>query len=357
MRRYAWRMRFLIYGVSGYTGELIAREAVARGHRPILAARRAESIAALAQELSLEARAFALDEPGALDAGLLGVSAVMHCAGPFSRTSRPMVDACLRARLAYLDITGEVEVFEGLHARDAEARGTGVLLLPGVGFDVVPSDCLAAHLKSRLPSATRLTLAFKAGGRPSRGTATTVVENLHRGGLVRQSGKLVPIAPGSRTRAFDFGRGPRPAVCIPWGDVSTAYHSTGIPDVEVYMAAPLSLRVGLRLAGPLRALLRTGAVRGFLRRRVQAGPPGPNAEQRARGSSIIVGQVEDAQGRRARARLRGPEGYAFTVATAVRAVERVLAEPGRTGFTTPSLAFGPDFVLDVPGVAREDLPS
>lgn len=350
-------LRFLIYGANGYTGELIAREAAARGHRPILAARRAESIAALARELNLETRVFALDEPRAVDDGLAGVSAVMHCAGPFSRTSRPMVDACLRARVAYLDVTGEVEVFETLFARAEEARQAGVLLLPGVGFDVVPSDCLAAHLKARLPSATHLTLAFKAAGRPSRGTATTVVENLHRGGLVRRDGRLLAIAPGSRTRAFDFGRGPRPAVCIPWGDVSTAYHSTGIPNVEVYMAAPASLRLGLRLAGPLRGLLRTDVVRGFLRRRVQAGPAGPSAEQRAHGSSIVVGEAADAQGRRVRARLRGPEGYAFTVATALRALERVLHGPARVGFATPSLAFGADFVLDVPGVVREDLPS
>ncbi len=350
-------MSFLIYGANGYTGELAAREAVARGHRPILAGRRAQALAGLAGELGLEARAFALDEPGALDAGLAGVQAVLHCAGPFSRTSRPMVEACLRTRVAYLDVTGEVEVFEALFARDAEARHAGVALRPGVGFDVVPSDCLAAHLKRRLPSATRLTLAFHTTGRPSRGTATTIVENLHRGGLVRQGGKLLPIAPGSRTRTVDFGRGPRGAVCIPWGDVSTAYHSTGIPNVEVYVAASRLVRLSLRLAGPLRSLLRTRAVRDFLLRRVRSGPPGPDAAERARGRSIVVGVVEDDAGRRAQARLRGPEGYAFTVATAVRAVERTLADAGRVGCATPSLAFGPDFVLDVPGVVREDLPA
>jgi short subunit dehydrogenase-like uncharacterized protein len=348
---------FLIYGASGYTGELIAREAASRGQRPILAGRSPETISPLAAELGLEARVFGLDDARALDRGLLGVALVLHCAGPFSRTSRPMVDACLRARAAYLDITGEIEVFEGLFARDAEARRAGVLLLPGVGFDVVPSDGLAAHLKRRLPTATRLTLAFKAVGRPSRGTATTAVLNLHRGDMVRRAGRLIPLAPGARTRSFDFGRGPRPAVGIPWGDTSTAYHSTGIGDVEVYMAAPASVRWGLRLAGPLRGLLRRASVRGWLERRVRAGPPGPSAEQRASGQSIVVGEVEDEQGRRARARLRGPEAYALTVLTALLAAERVLAQPGRAGFATPSLAFGPDFALEVPGVTREDLPA
>jgi short subunit dehydrogenase-like uncharacterized protein len=348
---------FLVYGANGYTGELIAREAVARGQRPILAGRNGAAVETLARELGLEARVFGLDDAAGLERGLGGVQAVMHGAGPFSRTSRPMAAACLRARAAYLDITGEVEVFEGLHAQDAEARRAGVLLLPGVGFDVVPTDGLAAHLKRRLPTATRLTLAFMAGGRPSRGTATTVVINLHKGGLVRRGGRLTPIAPGSRVRSFDFGRGPRDAVCIPWGDVSTAYHSTGIGDVEVYTVVPPAVRLALRLAGPLRGLLGTKAVRGLLERRVRAGPAGPDAEARAGGRSVVVGEVEDPEGRRARARLLGPEGYTFTVATAVRAVERVLAEPGRAGFATPSLAFGPDFALEVPGVTREDLPA
>ncbi len=345
----------LIYGANGYTGELIAREAVVRDLRPVLAGRNAAAVEALARELGLEARAFGLEDAAALDAGLQGARAVVHCAGPFSRTSRAMADACVRGGLAYLDITGECAVFEALAARDAEARRAGATLLPGVGFDVVPSDCLAAHLARRLPSAARLTLAFRTTGAPSRGTATTIVENLHRGGLVRRGGALVPVPLGWRTRVFDFGRGPTPAVTIPWGDVSTAYHSTGIPDVTVYVAAPLSLRLGLVALRPLRGLLRTRAVRGVLTRRVRAGAPGPSPDERARGASIVVGEVEDAQGRRARARLRGPEGYTFTARAAVRAAEHVRAGRCGAGFLTPSRAVSPDFALEVPGVAREDL--
>src|SRR5262245_54603425 len=172
----------LIYGANGYTGSLIAREAVARGQRPVLAGRKAPALGALADERGREPRVFALDDPAAVSAGFRGVRAVLHCAGPFARTSRPMADACLRERVHYLDITGEVAVFEALAARDAEAKAAGVLLLPGVGFDVVPSDCLAAHLKRRLPAATSLALGFSSRGRVSRGTATTVAENLGGGG-------------------------------------------------------------------------------------------------------------------------------------------------------------------------------
>src|SRR3712207_3296995 len=145
-----------------------------------------------------------------------------------------MAEACLSAGVHYLDITGEIGVFEALAARDAQARAAGVMLMPGVGFDVVPTDCLAAHLKRRLPSATRLALGFEAAGRLSRGTARTVIENLGAGGLVRQGGELKRVPAAWRTRVIDFGAGPRTAMTIPWGGVVTAYHSTGIPTIEVY---------------------------------------------------------------------------------------------------------------------------
>jgi short subunit dehydrogenase-like uncharacterized protein len=346
----------LIYGVTGYTGELVAREAVARGLRPVLAGRKRDAVGTLAAELGCPARTFALDVPAALDAALDGVDVVLHCAGPFARTAPPMVDACLRTHTHYLDITGEVTVFEALAARDGAAKAAGVMLLPGAGFDVVPSDCLAAHLKRRLPSATALTLAFMGLGGVSRGTATTMVENLDKGGLVRRGGRLKPVPAGFKTRAIDFGRGPRPAVTIPWGDVSTAYHSTGIPNVEVYMAAPLALRAFLRLSRPFARTLGSATLQSFLKRRIAARPPGPTAEARARGRAVLWGEVCDPGGRRAAARLVTPEGYTLTASASVAIAEQVLAGRARAGYATPSSAYGPDFALGLPGVAREDLP-
>ncbi len=345
---------FLIYGASGYTGALVAREAARRGLRPVLAGR-GPAVRTLADELGLEARLFPLDDPAALRRGLDGQALVLHCAGPFFHTSAPMAAACVEAGVHYLDITGEVAVFESLFARRRPASQAGVVLLPGVGFDVVPSDCLAAHLKRRLPGATRLELALLALGRLSRGTATTMVENLHRGGLVRRGGILTAVPAGHATRQVDFGRGPRTVVSIPWGDVSTAFHSTGIPDVTVYAAMAGGQRLALSVLRPLRPLLGTRAVQSFLKRRVQAGPPGPSDEERARGRSLVWGQARDDSGASVTTRLEGPEGYAFTVLTALLAVERVLAGQVEPGFQTPSLAFGPDFVLEIAGVTRSDL--
>jgi short subunit dehydrogenase-like uncharacterized protein len=345
---------FLIYGANGYTGSLIAREAVARGLRPVLAGRNADSLTTLANDLGLECRVFALDDPGQIAKGICDRQVVLHCAGPFAHTYRPMSDACMQARVHYLDITGEITVFEGLTARSAAAKAAGVMLLPGVGFDVVPSDCIASHLKRRLPSATHLALGFLSLGPVSRGTAATMAENVHRGGLVRQDGVLRRVPTAWKTRVIDFGTGPVKAITIPWGDVSTAYHSTGIPNIEVYMAATLSMRLAARASRPFGWLLGSQLVQGLLRRRISGGPPGPTAEERVRSFSYLWGEAANEAGQSVVSRLRGPEGYTLTAQAALDIVERVLAGNAPTGFQTPSTAFGCDFVLGLGGVVRSD---
>jgi short subunit dehydrogenase-like uncharacterized protein len=226
--------------------------------------------------------------------------------------------------------------------------------MPGAGFAVVPSDCLAAHLHRRRPGAKRLTLAVQGIGRSSRGTATTITENLHRGGAVRRGGVLTGVPAAWRTRDIDFGQGPTLAVTIPWGDVSTAYRSTGIGDIEVYMAVSRWQLRMMRLSRSLGWALGSSPVQQFLKRRIQAGPPGPSDAERASGKTYLWGEVEDGQGRRAVSRLRGPEGYTFTMLTALAAMTRVMNGDAPAGYQTPSLAYGPDFVLEMPGVERVD---
>src|SRR5262245_22595391 len=218
--------QWLLYGANGYTGELAAREAKRRGLAPILAGRDAEAVERLASELGLPWRSFPLDDPATLRANLADVAAVLHCAGPFVRTSAPMVHACLAAKVHYLDITGEIAVFEAVLSRaSAEAaRQAGVALLPGVGFDVVPSDCLAARLAAALPGAVALDLAFAAeGGGWSRGTLKTVIESLPATGALRRNGRIVPVPVAADVRRIDFSDRPRWTMTIPWGDVATAY--------------------------------------------------------------------------------------------------------------------------------------
>lgn len=344
---------WLLYGANGYTGELLARRAVAEGLRPILAGRSAEAVGRLAGELGLEARVFGLDDPAAIDRGLAGVAAVLHAAGPFSRTSAPMVAGCLRAGAHYLDITGEIPVFEACRAEDAAARARGVVLLPGVGFDVVPSDCLAKALAEALPGAVRLELVIYALGELSRGTAKTMVEHLGEGAAVRKEGRLVPIAPGSRTRTIRIGGREREAVAVPWGDLATAYASTGIGDITTYMTFPRRQIKAMRLLGLLGPLLRRKAVIRALQAIIDRRLTGPGEHVRETGSTEIWGRVEAADGRAVEGRVRAPEGYKTTVVAALASVRKILTEDIRPGFHTPATAFGSGFVASLPGCALE----
>ncbi|REJ76779.1 MAG: saccharopine dehydrogenase [Acidobacteria bacterium] len=341
--------RLMIYGAYGYSGELIAREAVARGLEPILAGRRPEPLDALAHELGCESRPFQLDTGPIVERRLEDVAVVLHCAGPFSTTFRPMVEGCLAARTHYLDITGEIDVLESLARRDAAAREAGVVLLPAVGFDVVPTDCLAVFLAEQLPDADRLEIAIQALGRLSRGTTRTMIENLGRPGRVRRGGALVDAALLEHTRRVDFGDGERDCVAIPWGDLATAYRSTGIGDITVYAAMSGRQRFGLRLASWFGWLLGSRPVQAFLKSRVD--PGGPSEQQRSAGRSTVWARVERQDGEAREALLTGPEGYAWTTRLAVDAAERVLAAHRAgdgslaTGFQTPGKLFGADFVL------------
>lgn len=346
---------FLLYGANGYTGNLITKLAVESGLRPILGGRNCEKVKPLADQLGLEYRAFSLDDDAAIDSALADVPIVLHCAGPFSRTSSPMVAGCLRTKTHYLDITGEVAVFEAIASHNSEAKAAGVMLLPGVGFDVVPSDCLAAHLKARLPSATKLALGFQALGRLSRGTATTMVEAQNQKGLVRRGGVLTPVPAAWQTRLIDFGQGATEAVTIPWGDVSTAYYSTGIPDIEVYAAFPAATRIGMVATRYLGWLLGLPPVQDLQKTLIQNQPPGPTEAERAQGKSLLWGEVTDNSVNRLVSRLQCPEGYTLTALTAVAIVQKVLAGQFSVGFQTPSLVYGADFILEFEGVVRQDL--
>lgn len=334
---------FLIYGANGYTGELITRMAVERGMRPIVAGRNEAAIKALAEKHGLEHRVFSLEETEKLDAALNEVAMVLHCAGPFSLTSRQMGEACLRTGTHYTDITGEIAVFEACAAADQKAKDAGIMVMPGVGFDVVPSDCLARRLKDRLPSATNLMLAFYGKGRISHGTQATMTMNIDKGGAIRRDGKIKPVPAAWRTREIDFGEGVvKLGVTIPWGDVSTAFYSTGIPNIEVYTVAPLSALKLMKLSRFIGPLLATGPVQRYLQGKIP--PGGPSDEERARGKTLLWGEASDDAGNRIEERLTVPEGYTTTALTALEITRRILAGDLKPGFQTPSMAYGPGLI-------------
>ena len=345
--------QFLIYGANGYTGELIAREAAKRGLKPILGGRSQKKVEPLAKELGLVCRTFSLEDKKSLEYTLKEVDFVIHCAGPFSLTSEGMVEACIRLGKHYLDITGEIAVFEAMAARNEEAKKAAMMIMPGVGFDVVPSDCLALHLKDRMPDANDLTLAFYGLGRISHGTQTTMTMNIGNGGAIRKDGKIVSVPAAFQTQEIDFGEVKKTGVTIPWGDVSTAYHSTGIPNIKVFAVIPEKQIKLLKLSRYIGWLLATAPLQSILRSQIPEG--GPSEEEREKGKTLLWGKATNAQGNSVESRLQGPEGYKFTMLTALNIAEKILAGNFKTGFQTPAKCYGADLVLEIEGVKRQDV--
>lgn len=350
--------KLLIYGATGYTGRLAVAEAIRSGLRHVAAGRDPEKLAALASATAaahgLETRTFGLDDPAALAGALEDVSVVLHCAGPFSRTALPMYDACLSTGTHYLDITGEVDVFEALAARGGEAAAAGIMVLPGVGFDVVPSDCLIADLAARHPGGRNLRLGLAARSGASRGTMRTVAQAIGQF-RIRCDGAIATVRPGQLRHAFDFGCPPDAALIGVLGDVSTAFHSTGIPNIETYLQATRSftrLTRILRGFGPLLAA-RTG--QALLNRLLDRGPEGPSESARRTAHGILVAEIEDAEGRRAAARVRTPDPYGFTATVAVAIAARALAGDIKPGYQTPSSAYGADLLREFDDVTWEVL--
>jgi short subunit dehydrogenase-like uncharacterized protein len=346
---------FLLYGATGYTGRLIARRAITKGMRPVVAGRNPATVHRLAAELGVEGRAFGLDDRDSLDRALRSVAVALHCAGPFAGTWRPMVEACLRTGRQYLDLTGEVAVHEGIAGLDGAARAAGVTLLPGVGFDLAPTDCLAAHVKERLPTATRLAVAVghapwrDRGGRLrqatlTRGTLRSALDGMLTRGLVRRGGALVEVAPAAWGRWIRVGGDEGPAcsgALFPLGELTALHRSTGIPDIDAYVVLPPVGVMALRRLGWLAPRLR--GVERLL-------PEGPSEAELERGESVAWVEAVDPAGRRAEAWLHAPNAYALTAEVSLAAVTRAIAGDAPAGYQTPSTAFGARFCLDLPGV-------
>lgn len=339
---------WLIYGANGYTGRLIAAEATARGMNPLIAGRNARDIKKLADRLGCSCHVFTLTDIDEIVHQLSGMSAMLNCAGPFSKTAPLLMEACLRTKAHYLDITGEIDIIETAAGLDGRAREAGIAVIPAVGFDVVPSDCLAAILAEKLPTASHLVLAFTAGGAISPGTAKTLLEVMPGGGRARIEGVIRRVPADWKRRLIRFASGMKEAVTIPWGDVASAYYSTGIGNIETFLAASPTLMRQSQWLRRFAWALQWGAFRRLAQRWIDWSISGPSIEERAAARAELWGQVSDGAGNAVEATLETPDGYTLTVYSALAAVERVLAGNVPTGFSTPSKAFGKDFILTLP---------
>ncbi len=347
------KKEIIIYGAYGYTGELIVRRCQELGIRPLLSGRNEGKLKPVADKYGMSYQVADLNSAD-LDKLLKGSKVVIHAAGPFIHTSKPMVEACVRNGVHYTDITGEIAVFAQARKYDEQAKLAGVMLLPGTGFDIVPSDCLAAHLKTRMADADDLVLSFYGTGRASRGTSLTVVEGLGMGGTIRKDGKLKQVEDAHDVKRFDFGPINMTAVTIPWGDVYTAFFSTGIPNIKVYMGLPEKVINGMKWGKYFGWLMRSEFVKSRARAKIVAGKPGPSDTAREKATTYLVGTVKDKSGKSLTSTIQTQEGYTLTAMTAVAIANKIANGNFKTGWQTPSLAYGKDIICEVSGAEFVD---
>lgn len=343
--------KILIYGVTGFMGELILERAVAEGHarRLFAGGRNPAGTAREAGDYGVEARVFDLDDLDRIVESLEDVDVVLNCAGPFSRTATPLVMACLRSRTHYLDLAGEVDEHLALEARDDEARQAGVILMPGVGFGIVPTEAAAVLACQQLDSPRRVVIAYRTVGEPSRGTLDTVMKSIHKDGVRRMGGVLVPVPPGSDVFRVKSPKVEFKAVLNPWrADLVSVFHSTGVPTITTYSTFPGAARLMMKAPG----VMEWGFVQNALDNMIAKSSRGPTDAQMDAGSTtcVAVAYAEDQQSVVA---IRGPDAYRFTAMTAVECALRV-AESDAVGFCTPAQVCGTDYLFELEGVQRLD---
>jgi short subunit dehydrogenase-like uncharacterized protein len=345
----------LVYGATGYTAGLLLDVALKRGMRPVLAGRDRARVAALAARLGLDFRIADLSELSQLGDALRGIRVVLNAAGPFAHTADPMIRACLQAGSHYLDISGELDALEIAAGHDAAARARGIMILPGVGFDVVPSDCLCAHVWRRTARPAVLRIAVSGLELMSPGSSATLISELGRATRVRSAGQLREIPPGSSIRWFDFGNGSRPCGAVSWGDLTTARYTTGIENIETYFELTPAVSAMLQSSRYGSWLFRLPGVRESLAQQARAWAPEPTASERASRRAAIVAEIEETDGRRSVSRLLTPEAYTMTAQLGVEVARRVLRGDVEAGFQTPGRLFGPRFILGFDNVGLTDV--
>lgn len=342
---------FLLYGANGYTGRLIAAYASAYGLVPLLAGRNGAALAALAEATGFDHRVIDLSDGKALDAAVQQCRMVVHAAGPFKDTLESMILSCLRMKKHYIDINGDISCFEQIKSYDRAAKERGIMLLPGAGFDVVPTDSMALLIKQALPDANRLRIAFASlGSSLSHGTAMTMSGKLGEGGMVRKDGVIIRRPLGEHGMEIDFGGEKHFVMSIPWGDISTAWHTTGIPDIETFTAvSPFVYRV-MKCQWLFNWLLRTDMVRKMIRKKIDKNPSGPDAVMRSKARSLVWVEAANRNGATASVTMSGPEVYDLTAHAALLIAQRILSGSFQPGYQTPAGCYGTELVKQIPGV-------
>ena len=341
---------WMLYGCTGYSGKLIAQEAHRRGLKPILAGRYASNTKTLAYELGLPYRVFDLSDPLKIKEGIENCFMLFNAAGPFSATGIAMLKACISTKTHYLSLAGDVPILQELHEYHGRAQKADIVLGVGLGFDVIPTDCIAAVLKEAMPDATHLTLGFDGMKTMSAGSTKEFLESLAEPFWARRNGKLVPFKMQSKKQRF--GDEEKLAMTLVWGDAVSAFYSTGIPNIDIYVPASRTVVAVMRALYILRPLFQSPVVRHWLNNLIDKWVDGPTDWARRSGVTNLFGEVQNSQGKRERVTLKTASEYELTYLGALHDIEHVLKHTPPGGYYTPSQLLGARATEEIDGSTK-----
>jgi short subunit dehydrogenase-like uncharacterized protein len=332
------KSKILIYGAGGYVGQLFINALANTHYTIVLGARKAF-------KTTLPLEVFSLEDSSEIIRKLTDCKLVINLAGPFKHTSLPLIKACIATHTHYIDIAGEAPEFEAVHAYHQKAIEAGIMLMPGAGFGVVPTDLVANLAHAKLPDANQLRIGYITNGGASRGTLKTVLADINKEGVVLKNGQYHAAKPANSTFNVEIAGKNQELVYNPWrADLFTAHSSTGIPNIETYANFPgfiVSMMQGRLLW-----------LRDFMLSIANFLPVGPSAKELQKGNTISYAQVQNAQGQTAQAYIYGPEAYVFTVETLKAITQQVMNDHLKPGFQTPNI-YGIDLIKNIQNVSIE----
>jgi len=345
-------LKWMLYGCYGYSGELILKEAIRKGLHPIIGGRSKKKVSALAQKYKLAFRVFDLSSQTAIEDNIADCHLVFNSAGPYSSTCIPMLKACLNRGVHNLSLAGEIPILEALHGYHQEAKEKGTVVAVGLGFDVLPTDSMSNHLKHLLPDATHLTLGMDGPNDMSRGSMKEFFEQIGEHPFwVRRNGKLVASKP--RTTYMDFGNGKKLASTIAWGDTASAFHSTGIPNIEVFAAISKADWLTIKTLDGLSFLFKFKSIQKLANTCIDCLLSGPDEETREKGQTFMTAVASNGSGEKIKINMSTPTGYKITYLGAVYAIEHMLKQaPVEGGYYTPAQLLGEKAICNIEGVSE-----
>jgi short subunit dehydrogenase-like uncharacterized protein len=346
----------LIYGAYGFTGAGISKLAAEYGITPVLAGRNEAKLKPLADSLGYDYVVLSLENNhDNLVKVLKHFEIVLHIAGPYTFTAKPMLDAVVEAGTHYVDLTGENHVIQAQLDRDQEFKRANIMVMPAVGYDVVPTDCLNVYVAEKIDNPTVLNVVLNGdytaveGAQASRGTMKSALEMLGRPLLMRENGKMVETSDPKVIKRQENGQ-QQTLVQIPWADMITSYVSTGIPTIEVFQVQQGEIPswvISLARSDFGRRVL------GWLIDKYAPEGPPPGAQEKRQ--TRVVSTVTNAAGDTASAAMITPEAYLLTFHSTLIVAKRVIDGHWEPGFQTVGKVYGPDLALEVPGVSRSDI--